>query len=585
MTDNHPEINGQFKTSFYDSPFTVIILLIVYFGVLGGIYSAIVSAENKHIQYSISVAASDWLSLTENNEAMVRVSDLDYKDREFNSNSIFIGWYKDNQPQEYNNVELPSWGFDVLRMPELKERNERLKVELLNTRKLMTWQLTQRDEEFIEKNRLSTANQFDSYQFSFDDMSEYQTSRFWFGEYLPGSELGVYPLSEFAPDRPNEVLFVDIHDGVPYEGEIKVELQNAPPDAKPMIVQADLSGVTSLFFKVNQKTDFKITAGDDVLNVSFAPKPKSFHIDISENRIMALTSEKPKVRITQVGQRTGIYIDYFIGYAWFCRQFIRASEIGDIVELDPVYQKYNNLNYSKIIYARFSTSEDPQNNDDTQTIAMIMSSEIRHPDRTLPERREAVLNEEFSAIYQDYIKIHELNQAEEAQTYRNYTYSAFNKIIKHAELQEKYEIFLVASIIKPLLTVKYKDGSEDPRTIAARVQLRKYLMNRLAAQHHPHIHEIANSLETEKIALEAQKSSAQRKYYIFAIIWLCVGIISFGAAAHRIRVRRQAEWFDEAAKGNKKNDALPGSPLILKVGIAALIVGLISSVFMWISLL
>ena len=109
-------------------------------------------------------------------------------------------------------------------------------------------------------------------------------------------------------------------------------------------------------------------------------------------------------------------------------------------------------------------------------------------------------------------------------------------------------------------------------------QIRKYLLRNLGNIHRPEFKVLGNSLAHDQPEFDANKRNKMRHVMMMIAGWLAVGVVGFCVAARRIRIRRQGEFFEAAARG-KRQGVLPGSPLWLKAIICALGFGLLLSVY------
>ena len=414
------------------------------------------------------------------------------------------------------------------------------------------------------------------------------------GSYKPGNILAVYPNAPIISNYKNEILFVDIHDGVPYNGDIVIEQLDAPSGTEPQIQTASPSGVTSLFIELDKHTDYKITAGSDVLNVSFEPDEKPFSVSLIDSHKISLSSNKPRVRITPSGKmRTlgsnSIIIDYFYDYAWKGRQIVDGQDVEKLIELTPNCKFDEKEGGVKFIYARFSMVGF-EREEYTQTIPLIYKTtyELAH----VPEWRV------LDAIYQEYVIIAEADKlkaqgikAKHNNHYRDDSYGVWKtleKMFDTYQIQEKYEIFSVASVLKGLLDTESNPKYPHFELFSMKyMQLSKYLLNRLASIHHPGMIELTSSHELGTQVLNEQIKPHKNKMYrfwLYIIIWLSIGIVWFGTVSHRMRISRQKAWFDDASRGVEKGE-LPGSPLGLKLLLIALVFGVITSLYMLVPLL
>ena len=408
------------------------------------------------------------------------------------------------------------------------------------------------------------------------------------GSYQPGNILAVYPNAPIISNFKNEILFVDIHDGVPYNGDIVIEQLDAPLGTEPQIQTTSASGVTSLFIELDKHTDYKITAGSDVLNVSFEPDEKPFSVSlIDSNKIYLSSSSKPRVRITPSGKtRTlgsnSIIIDYYYDYAWKNRQIVDAQDIGELIELTPICKSNHADKNVKFIFARFSMIGF-EKEEYTQTIPLIC--------KPISEPSDISDLKVLSAIYQEYVIIAEIDKLKaERSNYKHGIYSnddsvvdTVSKMFNTHRIQEKYEIFSVASVLKGFLNA---DPNFDMFSLK-NIQLAKYLLNRLASIHHPRMVELTSSHEFGTQLLNDRIKPHKNKMYrfwLYITIWLGIGILVFGTVSRRMRIIRQKAWFDDASRGVEKGE-LPGSPLGLKLLLIALVFGAITSIYMLVPLL
>ena len=584
-----------------------IVFTVIYFVVLLLLLRHQIKIGQEHLTHGMTVLASKWMSVNQDNMVSVKANN-DNKDIPYDSRFFLMSWDKCFDLAKESANELREDGYGAFPIPKVPDSCQNLNFYWLNKYYMQPWEQTMVlkanrlcnwEEDYI-KDRLIASSIFDCNQFMFDDTRPYSANRFDYGVFAPQTEIAVYPMSAFAPNKPTEVLFVDIRDGKPYEGDIIVEQPNAPSGTEPQIVKASTSGVTSLYITLEERTNFKITAGDNELFVTFEPQNIPFSLDIDSYHITP--DDAPSVQITDNIPRIDGYfhdliIDYFVGYAWIARQIVFEDKLKDNkpVVLRPNYRFAENN--PGIIYARFSIKynrydEKADYNDiisETEkysvTIPIIASMFQRNPDYISNPMELSYTAHEYSAIYQDYVKITELNQLNKTNRipqyqYNNYeSYEKIHSIYTSDDLQKQYKIFSVASILNGLLVDD--DSSKFDKYTKERHQITKYLMTQLAGMHHP---EMLEASSPEILTFEIDKRNRQRRSWVFISIWLCIGVLGFGAASRRIRIARQKSWFDEAAKGNEKGD-LPSAPVWLKMIIAALFLGIITSVYMYISLL
>ena len=458
--------------------------------------------------------------------------------------------------------------------------------------------LNDNDKAFIKKHTITSASINNRQKFG-RHFSYYPIADFRKGIYKkPRTEIAIYPRSAFVPHQPTEVLYVDIRDGNPWEGDIIVTQLNAPNGAEPQIVKANASGVTSLSFTLTERASFSITAGDHAMEATFEPRTMPFTLkfeDASESSCTNLYRTTPAgdytdsirsgVHITPIKKGSDIIIDYFEGYAWINRQIVPADELNQTVCLTPGF-KFGIT--PQIIYARFSMAGFE---DEAQTVPLIASNDIRRKSDTMTYYERGRTSEHtidtFGAFYQDYIKLTELNAISLSQI-PGYYYSGgtlfdkMEKIYQSADAQDHYDIFSVAKGLKHF--INDENAPNYDKYSDERQQIQKYLLTRLAALHHPQIIRHVDDLERATAKLNYEMRSRKRSAWFYSMLWLSVGIVGCGAAARRIRIRRQQQWFDAAAKGMEKGD-LPSAPIWLKILIAALFFGIIESLYMYISLL
>ena len=584
------------------------VLILVFFSILLMLIGMYLRYSRLQIEKSFRAVSSSWLSAEQNNMVFIDAGNS-YRDPLFLTQSFLMQWdgYGANKFRKHESMATKAMdGKIVYQMPEIPLNEENcadLELSWLN----ISSPLPFIDSEIIKKYRIASTKTYCT-AFGVDDITGYRAARFSEGQYSPKSAFALYQISDFVPGKPNEVLLVDIKDGVPYQGEIVVEQLNAPPGTKPQIGQADASGVTSLNITLDDRADFRFTAGNDVLVVSFAPNRKSFHVEVDDYLMLDKQwvnnkqgNKMPHVRITPGGARTDFIIDYFYGYAWINRQIVPADKLNEEIELDPGFKIIRDdpvLVYAMIYPNTLDASE-----------SQVFPFVAKHYQSDKPydvEAQWSVHTEadmEFSAIYQDYVKIQDLNRINlKKENFRSwyryenlFSYVNIRKMYETPELQEEYGFSAEASVLKDLLL---KDLSVEPNaenvpdTRHLRYsclhgdeckQIRKLLFAKLARIYRPDFLEIANSREADTPGFTANKRAKMRRVAVLLSIWLAVGVVGFAASARRIRIRRQREYFENAARG-KRQGVMPGSPLWMKAVIAALSFGLLMSVYLAISL-
>ena len=597
-----------------------VLLALIYFVVLLILAGLYVRDSRKKIEHVIHVESSPWLSTQQNNQVSVQTN----HHVNYGNQSIYIAWENQRLFKYENHAQISSTGKGVFQIPEVPklEKCEDLRVSWLNVGENAGVGYHELDK--LQRYTRASARVYCK-KFGVDDTSVGAGSkRTWFhdGQYAPRTELAVYPLSEFIPGKANEVLFVDIKDGVPYQGNIIVEQLNAPPGTNPQIGVANASGVTSLDFTLDGPADFRITAGSDVLNVPFRMKPNGFHV-AADDYLILMNHELPSVRITPAGPPEDFIIDYFVGYAWIQRQIVPAHQLNQAIRIQPEYQFYKDE--PEIVYAKIY----PANGGESQIIPFVAKVSQPGYDEWKEEQeaqrqgsedaakiRDAytqihtqlnhltAANLEFSAIFEDYVKLKMLNGidlSENLMTWHNFSYYNLHKeiweISRKSERQRQYGIFVAASVLNELLSKDWNndwaDNLEVLQVQRAQTpceysdecnQIRKYLLHFLSSVHHIELKEMASSLKQEQAAFEANKRKEMRHSMMMVAGWFAIGIVCFGAAARRIRNRRQTEYFEAAARG-KKQGMIPGAPLWLKVVVCALCFGLLASFYRIMSLL
>ena len=600
---------------------SLVIYILIYFLILLSLAWMYQHDSKKKIEHVLRVESSPWLSTRQDNLVSIEARNTLGNLQNYSQESIFIYW----SGYDFIGVSqmMPKGGIGTFRMPKTHwpEECTDLNIAWLDIPNKAGI------SEYHQHHRLASTST-DCEWFRVYNPAGLEDSRLrWFseGRYAPRTELAVYPMSEFIPGKPNEVLFVDIKNGVPYQGEIKVERLNAPPDTMPQIGPANASGVTSLYITLDAPAKFKITAGSDVLNVTFSPKTDAFHV-VADSYLMLEDTEMPHVRITPGGKPTDFIIDYYVDYAWIHRQIVPAIDLVLNIELDPGYQ-FNKSKVEEIVYARIR----PVTGTESWVIPFI--AKRSHPGYEGPagglwdfvrehqnmlldtrgkelEREHESANREFSILFQDFVKLEKLDhfvQNKDALTdpyalyLDRYQYDYFyllkeiEKIQKDNELQALYSIFSVSSVLQELLQKDLLpwDKTEENNNPQAGIpclyrdecnQIRKYLLRNLGNAHHVKLKEIGNSEEADLPVFEKNKRKAMLHSMMMLFAWFTVGVVGFTAAARRIRNRLQTAYFEAAARGKKQGD-IPSSPLLLKVLICALSLGLLVSFYMIISLL
>ena len=600
-----------------------IICSVIYFVILFVAIGCYVENEmqKKHFA-SLKLSMSSWLSDEQNNMIMVQATDSQ-ADAQFDHHIVRVGYY-DEQATGGSIENLPKDGKLLFRLTDFGKYASKfsyLYFELWDASdptSLLNPPVSRYGDYYspldppsIYDGIYSLYNEaylcrefIDDESIFIDDLGSFPyTFPFEEGNYnasQPGTELSVITPSSFIPGLPNEVLFVDIHDGEPYQGNIQVTQQNLPGATEPFDTRASSSGVTSLNMTLQNRGDFVFNAGDDRIEVSFDPAEYPFHIRLDSDHISNVY--RPHAHVTHSGESKYIYIDYFVGYAWISRQVVPADRTTLDIELNPDY-KFNVEYEPEIIYARFSTSGFLEKGK-SQTIPLIAKLH-GNPNNYSDDEN---LSLEFSAIFMAFIKIHKINEYSLprrdytiSSDYRsNYIVGDVSNVMRNKYLQRTYPIFVVAPIIKSGILdksefkkniVRCANNGVDAADLPDECldfnpsdykpldynQIRKYLMAQLARQHHPKIKVFERqSIELLRGIFEKKKLEKSRNILIFLMCWCLVGILPFTVAARRIRNRRQQAWFDDASRGGA-NGVMPGTPLILMVLIAFLFVVLISS--------
>jgi hypothetical protein len=339
--------------------------------------------------------------------------------------------------------------------------------------------------------------------------------------------------SAFMLGEPNEVLFADIKDGVPYTGNIVVEQINVFPALPSQNIPADPSGVTSIPLSINAQADFKITAGGDDFYATFVPLEKSFHITIDDYSITP--KKKPHIHIVPAGSPQQMFVDYFVGRAWIGHEVIPANQIHDF-ELSPdlIFTSRDQL----IVYARISTSEFATE-ESSQTIALYATN---NPNHTVADSFDLILREFTSNARQN-------NDSSDNTT------------------------GAIASLVHLIASQEYTKNA-----FSHYIQLQKYFLNRLAGEHHPETKLLFRSDEQAIAQFEADKKNHHKTMNILLIIWFVIGVIVFIGVAIHIRNKNVLAWEEAAASGS--TDYIPsGTPAWLVILIAALIFGLLISLY------
>ncbi len=350
---------------------------------------------------------------------------------------------------------------------------------------------------------------------------------------VPKKLISISVPSAFMLGEPNEVLIADIHDGLPYKGNIEVEQINVFPAIPSRNIPADPSGVTSIPLSINAQADFKFTAGEDEFYATFVPLEKSFHITIDDYSITP--KKKPHIHIVPAGSPQQMFVDYFVGRAWIGHEVIPANQIHDF-ELSPdlIFTSRDQL----IVYARISTSEFATE-ESSQTIALYATN---NPNHTAADSFDLILREFTSNARQN-------NEASD---------NTLGTIIS-----------LVAIIVS--------QGSAE-NAFSNYAQLQKYFLSHLAGEYHPETKLLFRSDEQFIAQFEADKKNHHRTMNILLIIWFVIGVIVFIGVAIHIRNKNVMAWEEAAASGS--TDYIPsGTPAWLVCLIAALIFGLLISLY------
>ena len=520
---------------------------------------------DKEIADTMEVSASPWMSYEQNNliQATLNPVNAPYQPGRYNARGVNIIF--DNTCMNYGNLPEGANTFTVTTPGPCQNMS------------VSTWWWKNRNLEGKSERKDTT---IDCSRFGYDDMRNYQVVQFDLGNYdKPRTRIAAYPISAFIPNHPNEVLFVDIHDNIAYKGNIIVERLNAPPGARPQIVEASDSGVTSLSISIDKPTDFKITAGEDILNVTFTPQKMPFILSYNESQFNDYQLDniniRRKIEIIPIEERKEIIVDYYDGYAWISRQVVPASV--NSVELTP---KYKNTKYPGIIYARFSMVGF-EKEEYTQTIPLITPVAKQGESSNLLKRINASLT--FGAIYQEYFRLTRLNaiNPDNIPGHRvigNDAYNEMMEVYQSPDKQDAYEIFSVAKLLSHFIT-----GDDNPiyyKYRIARRQIFKYLLTRLTELHHPAIVKYADTFEQETAILNAQKQKEHRKAWLFTTLMAIAGFIGFTLKARHIRIRRQQAWLERSSHGWETSE-MPGVPIWMTLLLAGLFLGVILSSFMY----
>ncbi len=399
------------------------------------------------------------------------------------------------------------------------------------------------------------------------------------GSFVPQSVNTVVAGSTFLPGHANRVFIVNITDGEPYTGPIKVEQILDPSgtddDIKELgisavpytkqnntyIIQADESGITSMLMTIQRDIKLRFTAGDKSFEHEFVLNERPFNANV-------IGSFNPKVDLPTMyidfaGERQDMVIDYFIDNAWFDRQLVHASDTKQF-KLTP---KYKYISPEKawndqidIIYARVSPSGFPTE-EPYQTFAIPASAEF-FEDRF-----------EIGAIYQEFVKLHYLNNGHfgTAMDAASVAYDIYTDPNIQQEPWAK-EMFALAM---PLINRNDREDSRGDHHFSLKdYNYESFMLNRLAQEHDPRV--ITLPFDDKKVISHAHRTSG-----IWLVIWLLGGLIAYVICARNIRIRRQRAWFDAAAMGKAKG-VMPGIPMGFVYIIALLGMGLVATVYSYI---
>ena len=377
----------------------------------------------------------------------------------------------------------------------------------------------------------------------------------------------------FLPGKPNEVLYVDIRDGIPYQGNIIIEQVAVSPEdieedndiqvsnlshpptttagVNRYTIDANISGVTSINLTIQKKSRVRFTAGDKVIEQVFDPHEGPFQA--FESGDLSLRQKAPTIRVIFPDEPQDLVVDYFDGNAWFDRQEIKASDTSEF-KLTPKINLGSPMELRKnevyIFYARLSLHGFPTD-EPHQTFPLI----------AYPWGVDD--NYRIGIYYQEFAKLHEI----ENDNYNAVRFAATTiyDIYNNPKIQSEAwgsDMFALVPVLldKRHIAVEEKDDDEDNDEYRSLKldpihdrPLVAFLSDRLARAHNPQIIQV-------EFGSNKTIQPRNRIAHILLALWSAFGIIALSIYGWRIRNRRQKEWFDQAAKVETMG-LMPGIPI------------------------
>ena len=375
----------------------------------------------------------------------------------------------------------------------------------------------------------------------------------------------------FMPGKSNRVLYADIRDGMPYQGDIVIQqvpgAGNTDPDeiqidgiayrknanngAVEYVINADESGVTAFEIMAQKQTRIRILAGTEVTEKTIKPGEMPFSAVSTSDE-----DGKTRIHVSFAGEPQDMVVDYFSGNMWFYHQEVKAADTAGF-ELIPMHLKPHRRSWNdtqELVYARLSlrgNSEDAYH----QTIPVIVSYQNE------PESDAF----RIGLLYQEFVRLHDL----EAGDYDNAMKAAENIYNLYNDPKRQRDTWCsdIFAFVPVLLSDRNKGwvrvGWQKKQQFKLQDKnIEEYLLTRLVQSHHP-----------EMMSVEFKGTSDVKKTcrtgFVFWLIWIIVGFAGFLVYGLRVRAQRQKAWFDDAAR-HKAVGVLPGMPVWIMAVIAVL---------------
>ncbi len=549
---------------------------------------------------TVTARFSPWLS-PDADENLLQLEVANPQNAWFDQSQIYIGWYdprhlgNDDFERRYEHndgvvrVDLPSHGTVRSHIPECYSQYGR--------------HCHNDDLRFLMNGNGNDKLDVDGGKLSFD-----HPDNFWVNQRTPTGLSEVYSImpfglehtpsshslqklvvtAPFMPGKSNRVLYADIRDGLPYQGDIVIqqvpgagetnpdEIQidgiayrkNANNGAVEYVINADESGVTAFELTVQKPTRIRILADAEVTEKTIKPGEMPF------SAVQTIDNDgKSRIHVSFAGEPQDMVVDYFSGNAWFYQQEIKAADTAGF-ELVPMRLKLPRRSWNdtqEVVYARLRLRgfwEDMYH----QTIPVIVSYKNESENDAF----------RIGLIYQEFVRLHDM----EAGDYDNAikaTENIYNLYNDPVRQRDNWCSDIFAFV--PVLLSDRNKGWERVGLLREQQQqfklqdknIEEYLLTRLAQSHHPEMKTVVfNGISgVKKIC---------RVCFIIWLIWLIVGIAGFLIYGLRVRALRQKAWFDDAAI-HKAVGVLPGMPGWLMAVIAVLALMLVYVVYGTIQLL